>query len=170
MSLLISCISSCFLTRAAAYGSGSVLPLPFRPHGLDIVHRRRAPHAVKALARAAVAQAAVGHRGVRVEPVRSRRGLTQRQRDGVRGGRRRRRGVAAQQVTRGRWGHEAGGAGGAAGHTGALVFWQGEEFAQRQGFGALPAGAAGENRSSTCLGILPQRRFTVVPGVQEGKP
>lgn len=171
--MFLRSVSCCFLTRAAAGGPGPVLPVPFGPHGLDIVHGRRAAHAVEALARAAVGQAAVGHGGVGVEPLRSGRGLAQGQRGGVRRRRRRRRRVAAQQVAlvlgqqRGRGRHQGGGDAG--GRAGPLVLGQGQELAQRQRFVALPAGAAGETRSSARLGILPQRRFAVIPGVQEGE-
>ncbi len=106
VSLLINWMHPCaievlflvsFLTRAAG-GSSAVLPVPFGPHGLDVVHWRCAAHAVEALAHAAVGQAAVGHGGVRIEPLRSGRGVTQGQRSGVRRGWRRGRGVAAQEV------------------------------------------------------------------------
>lgn len=66
-----------------------MLPVPLGPHGLDVVDGRRAAHAVKTLARAAVGQAAVGHRGVRVQALRPGRGVPEGQ--GGRMGRGRRR-------------------------------------------------------------------------------
>lgn len=48
-----------------------VLPIPFRPHGLDLVYGGGTTHAVKAFSRAAVRQRTVGGRafGVEAEPV-----------------------------------------------------------------------------------------------------
>lgn len=58
------------LTCAAAAlpdAASPALPVPVRPHGLDLIHRGRSPHAVEALPRSAVRQGAVGARTVRIE-------------------------------------------------------------------------------------------------------
>lgn len=56
-----------FLTSAAAGRPDAgppILPVPLGPHGLDLIHRRGATHAVEAFPRAAVCQGAVGARAL----------------------------------------------------------------------------------------------------------